>query len=235
MAPIAAASGPDGYLIVGSLVQPNGGGLPEAWWSRNLVSWAKGHDVNETGGSSQVLAVAAGVHSFVSAGSHNGRPVVWVTTDSRAWKTVNLPMAGGASAGIMTQVAIDGSHVVATGQQTTRAGPALLVDMSSDGGNTWQTEPFAVPGQVTTITAVTGGTGGFVAASQVSSASGAADAAVWTSPGGASWTQLPVSGLAGGGSHDITALIRSGSDVTGIETFQTQATQKFVILPLTAR
>jgi pimeloyl-ACP methyl ester carboxylesterase len=115
------------------------------------------------------------------------------------------------------------------------AGPAVLVDMSDDGGNTWQTGPFAVPGQVTTITALPGGTGGFAAASQLSSASGAADAVVWTSPGGASWTRSPVSSLAGGGSHDITALIRSGSDVTGIETFRTQATQEFIILPLTAR
>jgi len=235
VASIAAAAGPDGYLIAGTLAEPDGGRLPEAWWSRNLVSWTKGHDVTETGGSSQVLAVAAGVHGFVSAGSGNGKPVVWVTTDGLAWKTVNLPMAAGASAGVMTQVAIDGSHVVATGQQTTSAGPALLVDMSSDGGNTWHTEPFAVPGQITTITALTGGTGGFVAASQVSPAGGAADAAVWTSPGGASWTQSPVSGLAGGGSHDITALIRSGPEVTGIETFQTQATQKFIILRLTAR
>jgi hypothetical protein len=191
--------------------------------------------VNETGGSSQVLAVAADDHSFVSAGSHNGRPVVRVSTDGLAWKTVSLPMAAGASAGVLTQVAIDGTHVVATGQQTTSAGPALLVDTSGDGGYTWHTEPFAGPGQVTTITALTGGTGGFVAASQVSPAGGAADAAVWTSPGGASWTQSPVSGLVGGGSHDITALVRSGPDVTGIETFQTQATQKFIILPLTAR
>jgi hypothetical protein len=30
-------------------------------------------------------------------------------------------------------------------------------------------------------------------------------------------------------------LIRSSSDVTGIETFQTQAAQEFIILPLTAR
>jgi serine/threonine protein kinase len=235
VASIAAAAGPDGYLIVGSLVEPNGGSLPEAWWSRNLVSWTKGHEVNETGGSSQVLAVAAANHSFVSAGSRNGRPVVWVTIDGLAWKTVSLPLAAGASAGVMTQVAIDGSHVVATGQQTTSAGPALLVDMSGDGGYTWHTEPFAVPGQVTTITALTGGTGGFVAATQIRPAGGAADAAVWTSPGGASWTQSPVSGLAGGGSHDITALVRSGPDVTAIETFQTQATQKFIVLPLTAR
>jgi hypothetical protein len=234
-ASIASAAGPDGYLIVGSLVEPNGGSVPEAWRSRNLVSWTNGHQVNETGGSSQVLAVAAGDHGFVSAGSHDGRPVVRVSADGLAWKAVSLPMAAGASAGVMTQVAIDGSHVVATGQQRTSAGLALLVDMSGDGGYTWHTEPFAAPGLVTTVTALTGGTGGFVAASQVSPAGGAGGAALWTSAGGASWTQTPVSALAGGGSHDITALARSGPDVTGIETFQTQATQKFIILPLTAR
>jgi uncharacterized membrane protein len=57
-------------------------------------------------------------------------------------------------------------------------------------------------------------------------------AAVWTSANGTSWTQSPVSGLNGGGSHAVTALAASGSAVTGIDSVQTQASQQFVVRSL---
>ena len=49
-----------------------------------MTSWTRAHDVNDTDGSSQVLAVAAGAHRFVSVGSHNSQPAVWTTTNGRA-------------------------------------------------------------------------------------------------------------------------------------------------------
>ena len=55
-----------------------------------------------------------------------------------------------------------------------------------------------------------------------------ADAAVWTSADGANWTRSPVSGLAGDGSHALTALAASGAAVTGIDSVQAQASQQFV-------
>ena len=234
VAAVAAAAGSAGYVIVGKVVEPGGSCLADVWWSQNLTSWSQAHDVNEVTGSSQVLAVAAGPHGFVSVGSHNSKPVAWVTADGLAWTTINMPLASGASAGVMTQVAIDGDHVAAAGQQTTGTGTPSLVEQSTDGGNTWKPVPFGSPGPGTTVTALTLGSGGFTAASQSGTASGDVNATVWTSPDGATWTQSPVSGLTGGGSHDITALAMSGSDVTGIDTFQTQATQKFIAVPLPA-
>ena len=71
---VAATSGPAGYVIVGKLVAPGGGCVADVWWSANLTSWTRAHDVNDATGSSQVLAVAASGHGFVSVGSHDSKP-----------------------------------------------------------------------------------------------------------------------------------------------------------------
>jgi len=55
-------------------------------------------------------------------------------------------------------------------------------------------------------------------------------AAVWTSADGKTWARSPVGGLAGGGSHAVTALAASGAAVTGIDSVQAQASQQFVAL-----
>ena len=91
---VAATSGPAGYVIVGKLVAPGGGCVADVWWSPNLTSWTRAHDVNDTTGSSQVLAVAAGAHGFVSVGSHDSRPAVWTTANGTTWKTIVLPVPG---------------------------------------------------------------------------------------------------------------------------------------------
>ena len=130
---------------------------------------------------------------------------------------------------MIQQVAIDGSRVAALGQQTTASGPRPLAALSADGGLTWQLVPFGSPGPDTVITALTVGPGGFTAAVQFSAADGTLDAAVWTSANGASWARSAVSGLTGGGSHDLRALAPSGSAVTGIDSVQAQAGQQFVV------
>jgi serine/threonine protein kinase len=178
------------------------------------------------------VAAAAGPDGYVIVGSHDDKPVVWTTTDGRAWTERNLPLPSGASAGVMDQVAIDGNRVVAMGQQTTAAGLTPLVEMSANGGDSWRQVPFISTGPGTTITALTGDSGGFTAAAQYGAPGGELEAVVWTSPDGASWTQSSVHGLTGGGSHDITALATSGSAVTGIDSVQTQAGQQFVTRPL---
>ena len=61
---------------MGKLVAAGGECVADVWWSPDLKSWTRAHDVNEVTGSSQVLAVAAGASGFVSAGSHNGQPAV---------------------------------------------------------------------------------------------------------------------------------------------------------------
>ena len=126
---VAATSGPAGYVIVGKLVAAGGGCVADVWWSPNLTSWTRAHDVNDTTGSSQVLAVAAGAHGFVSVGSHDSKPAVWTTANGTSWKTIVLPLpekgageVGGAATAVLQQVAINGNRVVALGQATPAAG-----------------------------------------------------------------------------------------------------------------
>ena len=92
---VAAAAGPHGYVIVGKLVAPGGSCVADVWWSPNLTVWTRAHDVNDATGSSQVLAVAADARGFVSAGSHDGKPAVWTTTDGTTWTTIVLPVRPG--------------------------------------------------------------------------------------------------------------------------------------------
>jgi serine/threonine protein kinase len=232
---ISTAAGPAGYVIVGSELKSSGGGCTaDVYWSANLTNWTEAQDVNPTTGSFVEIAVAAGPGGFVSVGSRDGMPVVWTTADGRAWTIRELPVAAGATAGQLKQVAINGNRVVATGWQTTKAGVTPLAELSTSGGNGWQQVPFGSLAPGATITAVTQTSGGFTAASQ-SGGPGEVDAAVWTSVTGANWTQSAVDGLTGGGSHEISALARSGSAVAGIDSVETNTGQEFVTVPLSGR
>jgi hypothetical protein len=233
---ISAAAGPAGYVIAGSKLKSGGGCAADVYWSSNLTSWTEADDVNPVTGSNVVLAVAAGPDGFVSAGSRDGLPVVWTTADGRAWTTRELPVAADVFKGNVDEVAINGKRVVAMGTETTKAGITTpLAELSTAGGTGWQLVPFGSLTPGTTITAVTETSGGFTAASQLGGSAGAQDAALWTSVTGASWTQSSVDGLTGGGSHAITAVARSGSVVTGIDSVETNTGQKFVTVRLPGR
>ena len=237
---IATAAGPAGYVIAGSELKSGGGCTADVYWSPNLTSWTEAHDVNLATGSFVVVGVAAGPDGFVSVGSRDRMPVVWTTTDGRAWTTRELPVTADVTAGQVNEVAINGNRVVATGTETTKAGTTPLAELSTSGGTGWQQVPFGSLGPDTTITALTQTSGGFTAASESGgSASGGSavdmDAAVWTSATGASWAQSSVKGLTGGGSHEITTLAPSGSAVTGIDSVETDTGQEFVTAPLPGR
>jgi Protein kinase domain len=229
---VQAASGPHGYVITGTVAEPGGTHSRDVWWSPDLVAWTKAHDANDTGGSSRVLAVAAGPAGFVSAGSHDKLPVVWTSSDGRTWTAVSTPLPTGATAGVIQQVAVNGNHAVALGQQTTAHGVQPLAERSDDGGKTWQPVPFTAPGPGVSFTALTASGGGFTAAARFGSSGGTTAAAVWTSADGTSWARSSVSGLTDGGSHAITALAASGSAVTGIDSVQTQASRQFLVRSL---
>jgi hypothetical protein len=227
VAAVAAAAGPAGYVIAGKLVGPGGASVADVWWSPNLTFWIRANDVNDTSGSSQVLAVAASAHGFVSAGSHDGKPAVWITTDGRSWTTIVLPVPAGASSAVLQHVAISGDRVVALGQETAAAGSMPFAELSVNGGTSWSQVPFAAAGPDTSFTALTADSGGFTVAGQVSEP-GQAQVALWTSANGATWTQLHVGGLTGaqtGGSYQVTALTSAGSGVTGIGSMVTQQSQ----------
>jgi hypothetical protein len=242
---VAAAAGPAGYVIVGKLVAA-GGCVADVWWSATMMSWTRAHDVNDVDGSSQVLAVAAGAHGFVSVGSHNRQPTVWTTGDGRAWKTIVLPPPAGASAAALQQVAIDGDRVVALGTATMGTGPAVgsatatgpgtvpFAELSADAGATWQQVPFSSPGPYTSFTALTANTGGFTAAGLFGQP-GQQDVALWASANGANWMPYQSGGLTGSGAWQIDALASSGTAVAGIGTILTQQSQQTVTFTLPPR
>jgi hypothetical protein len=234
---VATAAGPHGYVIVGKLVAPGGSCVADVWWSPDLTFWTRAHDVNDTTGSSQVLAVGADARGFLSVGSHNGQPAVWTTTDGRTWTTIVLPMPAGASSAVLQQIAISGNRVAALGQATTPAGVVPIAELSVNGGSSWQQVPFSSPGADTTFTALTASSGGFTAAGQFGEP-GQQQVAAWTSASGTSWTSAPIGGLTGpqtGGSYQIGALAPSGNMITGIGSLATQASQEVFTVTLPSR
>ena len=234
---VDAAAGPAGYVIVGKLPAPGGASVADVWWSPDLTFWTRAHDVNDVSGSSQVLAVAAGAHGFVSAGSHDGQPAVWTSADGRSWTTIVLPLPAGASSGTLQQVAINGNHVAALGQETTAIGSVPLAEVSADGGATWTRVPFSAPGAAVAFTALTAGADGFTAAAQFGSP-GQQRAAIWTSATGTIWLRETANGLTGrppGGDHHIDALAPDGQAVTGIASITTQLSHQFFAVTLPGR
>jgi hypothetical protein len=159
--------------------------------------------------------VAADAREFMAVGSHDGQPAVWTTTDGQTWTTIVLGLPPGASTATLTQVAISGDDVLALGQDTKPDGSVPFAELSSNGGASWQEVPFGSTGPGTVVTALTGVTGGFTAATR-SGPPGQQDAQIWTSATGSRWSAAQVSGLSGGGAHEIAALVSSGSAVTGI-------------------
>jgi hypothetical protein len=231
---VAAASGPAGYAVVGTLPLPAGGCAAGVWWSPNLTSWTRAHDVNDATGSSTVLTVAASAHGFVSAGSHEGKPAIWTTVNGTSWKTIVLPVPDGAAAAMLHQVAVNGNRVVALGLVTTAVGAVPFAELSVDGGAHWQQVPFTSPGPDTAFTALTADSAGFTAAGLFGQP-GQQDVAVWTSATGASWTPTQASDFSGAGAFQISALAPSGSAVAGIGSIATQQSQQIVTLTLPGR
>jgi serine/threonine protein kinase len=228
---VAVAAGPARYSIVGRPAGPDSASVADVWWSQNLTSWTKAQDMNVMSGPIQVLAVAADPHGFVSAGSHNNEPAVWTTSDGRLWTTIDLARPAGASSAVLQQIAINGNHVVALGQEIKAGASVPFAEQSSDGGASWRQVPFSPPGPNTVITALTADSGGFTAAGQYGEP-GQQNVLTWTSATGMTWTPAQVSGLAGGGSPAVTALVSSGSAVTGIGSTATMAGRQFLLLAL---
>ena len=184
-----------------------------------------------------MFAVAAGAHGFVAAGSHDGQPAVWTSANGRSWTAIVLPLPAGASGGMLQQVAINGNHVAALGQETTALGSMPLAEVSADGGATWTRVPFSAPGAAMAFTALTAGADGFAAAAQFGSA-GQQRAAIWTSANGTTWLRETANGLTGspkGDAHQIDALAPAGQAVIGIASITTQQSQQFFAVTLPGR
>jgi len=214
---VSAAAGPRGYVILGRLAVQGGACVADVWWSADLTSWKRAHDVNGTSGSSQTLAVAALPDGFVSVGSHNGRPAAWVTSNGTTWRTIFL--SGPANAQL-NQIAVTGTRVVATGGSDGQgSGSAAFAVSSPNGGASWRQADLRLPAPGTVVTALAGGKQGWIAAGQY----GTPDrprVVVWKlASGEKTWVQAQVSGITGprtGKTPEITALGMSEDAVTGI-------------------
>jgi len=214
---VSAAAGPRGYVILGRLAVKGGACAADVWWSADLTSWKRAHDVNGTDGSSQTLAVAALADGFVSVGSHNGKPAAWVTADGTTWRTIFL--SGPANAQL-NQIAVIGARVVATGGSDGQGdGSAAFAVSSPDGGATWQQADLQLPAPGTVVTALAAGQRGWIAAGQYGPP-GRPRVIVWKLASGRNtWAQAQVGGITDRGTGKtpaITALGVSKDAVTGI-------------------
>lgn len=228
---LATAANSSGYVIAADMAGP-GGGTAGLWWSRNLTSWTRETSMNDTNGAGEMLALGADAHEFMAVGSDGGHPAVWTTTDGQDWTTINLGLPSGASAAALTQVAT-GDHVVALGQATKAGQSVPFAELSANGGASWQEKPFGSAGPGVAVTALTATSEGFAAASQ-SGPPGQRSAQIWTSATGSTWTSTPVSGLSGGGAHQVSALVSSGSATSGLGTIATEQSQQALTLSLAA-
>jgi Protein kinase domain len=226
---LVTAANQSGYVIAANVAASGGSATADLWWSRNLTSWTRETSMNDTNGAGQVLAVGANAHEFMAVGSDGGHPAVWTTTDGQDWTTIPLGLPSGASAAALTQVAINGDRVVALGQATTAGRSVSFAELSANGGASWQEKPFGSAGPGVAVTALTATSGGFAAASQ-SGPRGQQNARIWTTATGSAWASAQVSGLSGGGAHQITALVPSGSAVSGIGTIATEQGQQALTL-----
>jgi hypothetical protein len=227
---VAATAGPHGYVVAGQLVTPGGACVTGVWWSPDLTAWTPADDVTDMSGSSQV---AADAHGFVSVGSLNGQPAVWTTTNGTTWTRIVLPLPSGTT-GVLQQVAINGNRVAALGEQTAAGVSTPLAELSVNGGASWSQARFRPPGPDAAIAALTAEAGGFAAAVR-SGPPERQHVTVWTSVGGASWTQARLGGLPVGGTLELTALASSGATVAGIGLIATPYSQQPVTWTFPAR
>lgn len=127
--PVAAATGPSGYVVVG----PRG-----SWRSTDLRTWKR---AGLDGVPSDVTATAA---TYVAVGARAKAPAVWTSSDGMKWTAAKLPSGFTAP---LTEVAAHGNTLVALSATAT----ALV---STDAGATW-TQRNLGPGLAATAVAPT--------------------------------------------------------------------------------
>jgi hypothetical protein len=137
---------------------------------------------------------------------------------------------------MLRQVAINGNHVAALGQETLALGSMPFAEVSADGGATWTRVPFSAPGPAMAFTALTAGADGFAAAARFGSP-GQQRAAIWTSANGTTWLRETANGLTGSpkGGAQVDALAPAGQAVIGIASITTQQSQQFFAVTLPGR
>ena len=127
-------------------------------------------------------------------------------------------MPSSAARAQLSRVTVNGHTLVATGTATATSGRTTpFAAVSKDGGTTWAESALPAPRGRATVTAVAATGGGFTAVGTFG-VQGGQDVVIWTSADGQAWqANSPlVTGLAGQGIQEITALAVSGSTLTGV-------------------
>lgn len=218
----AAAAGSHGYVVTG-YQQDADTDYAAIWWSPDLVNWSRaGSTIKKTVSSpasgmsnSQALAVTTVPSGFIAVGTHNGCHTAWLSSDGQSWQSYDIPKPQGTTDPVLSQVAVNGGVIVATGSiATSGTGQRFpLAVTSADGGTQWQVTTLGGPGTYSgpqgTVTALTASGSGFTAAG-LSGTPGHQQPVTWTSADGTTWSG-PVP--ATGGASKITALASSGGSI----------------------
>lgn len=223
----AVAAGRPGYVIVGRRAA-GGRTIAAAWYAAGLTGWRPAASARpgalDGTGNRQMNAVAATGKGFTAVGSASGRPAAWLSATGRAWSETTLPLPAGAASATLQYAAANGDTVAAAGTATTAAGASLpFAAVSVNGGRTWSETLLPMPKATaaSAITALTAAGGGFTATGTYGTP-GTRDVVIWMLGRGAApeatWTMATPddTGLAGPGTHEITALTSAGTTLTGV-------------------
>jgi hypothetical protein len=236
-----AAAGPAGYVIVGHQLM-GGRTVAAVWDAPGLTGWQRAAIALPATGDSQLNAVTATGKGFVAVGTAGNRAAAWLSPTGRTWSLVTVPQPAGAASAQLDFVAANGTTIAATGTEVTAAGQRVpFAAVSANGGTTWTLAELPAPatrsGTTATSTTVTGVTalaaagGGFTATGTYGTP-GSQDVVIWTvaahAAAGTAWTAASPdgTGLAGPGTHAITALAVAGSTLTGVGYMATPAAEE---------
>ena len=231
----AAAADAAGYVIAGH--QLIGGRTVAAVWDApGLTGWQRAAIALPATGDSQLNAVTATGKGFVAVGSAGTRAAAWLSPTGRTWSLVTVPQPAGAASAQLDFVAASGTTVAATGIEITAAGQRVpFAAASANGGTTWTLDELPAPpaarGTATGVTALAAAGTGFTATGTYGTP-GSQDVVIWTlaarAAAGAAWTAASPDGmgLAGPGTHAITALAGAGSTLTGVGYIATPAAEE---------
>jgi hypothetical protein len=221
------AAGP-GLVAVG-FDWSGGDGDAAVWASPDGLTWTRvPHDEAVFGGDDDqwMMSVVAAGRGLVAVGSDQSGgdwdAAVWTSPDGSTWTRVPHDEAvfGGDNGQAMRSVAVGGPGLVAVGRDAS-GGDADAAVWTSPDGLTWTRVPHDE--------AVFGGDDWQVLASVVAGGPGLVaigldgpiddwDAAVWTSPDGLTWTQVPhdETVFGGYGSQDMWSVVAVGSGLVAV-------------------
>ncbi len=231
----AAAADAAGYVIAGHQLM-GGRTVAAVWDAPGLTGWQRAAIALPAAGDSQLNAVTATGKGFVAVGSAGTRAAAWLSPTGRTWSLVTVPQPPGAASAQLDFVAASGTTVAATGIEITAAGQRVpFAAVSANGGTTWTLDELPAPpaarGTATGVTALAAAGTSFTATGTYG-APGSQDVVIWTlaarAAAGTAWTAASPDGmgLAGPGTHAITALAGAGSTLTGVGYIATPAAEE---------